>query len=114
VSAEAVEAEVSSNEDRLAAEFAFHATVLDASDSLMLRQFRGFLHAILTFSYESGAVAEAERCVRGHTNTANAIIEGGAERAQSCMHELLLYNVQNNAHCTGQNKLQNASKMTVT
>jgi len=95
MSSEAVEAGNAMVEDRLAADFAFHATVLDASDSLMLKQFRGFLHAILTFSYSTGVITVADSRVepRAHSKVASAILEGNADLAEQQMHRMLAVNV---------------------
>ena len=92
LSAEAIETEAESGADRLAADFAFHSTILEASESLMLRQFRGFLHATLNFAYAANAVTipinESER--PSHIQTAAAIVDGNAELAEQCMHKMLL------------------------
>ncbi len=96
MSAEAVEAESAINEDRLAADFAFHATVLDASRSLMLKQFRGFMHAILTFSYSTGAIVMPNQRFEpnAHSKVAAAISEGNVEESQSRMYSMLATNVE--------------------
>jgi len=39
---------------RLAADFAFHATMLEGTGNVMLRQFSGLTHAILSFTYSTG------------------------------------------------------------
>jgi len=96
MSSEAVEADSALEEDRLAADFAFHATVLDASDSLILKQFRGFLHAILNFSYSTGVITVADSRLepRAHSKVAAAIIEGNAELAEQQMRRMLSVNVE--------------------
>ncbi len=75
----------------LAADFAFHATVLEASGSLLLRQFRRFLHAVLHFSYAtvSEQVQDEHRVPNAHGLVADAIAAGNAELAQQHMHAML-------------------------
>jgi len=96
MSSEAVEADTALNEDRLAADFAFHATVLDASNSLILKQFRGFLYAILSFSYSTGVITVADDRIepRAHSKVAAAIIEGDADLAERQMRRMLKTNVE--------------------
>lgn len=96
MSSEAVESDSAMVEDRLAADFAFHATVLDASNSLILKQFRGFLHAILKFSYSTGVLTVADSRVeaRAHSKVAAAIIEGNADLAEQQMRRMLTANVE--------------------
>jgi len=96
MSSEAVEAQGAIVEDRLAADFAFHATILDASDSLMLKQFRGFLHAILKFSYTTGVITATDSRFepRAHSKVATAILEGNAELAERQMRRMLSTNVE--------------------
>jgi len=95
MSSEAVEAE-STIDDMLAADFAFHATVLDASDSLILKQFRGFLHAILNFSYSTNILTVADSRVEpnAHSKVATAIVEGNAELAEQQMRQMLAVNIE--------------------
>ena len=75
----------------LAADFAFHATVLEASGSLLLRQFRRFLHAVLNFSYAtvSEQVQDGHCVPNAHGLVADAIAAGNAELAQQRMHAML-------------------------
>jgi len=96
MSSEAVEADSAIDEDRLAADFAFHATVLDASDSLILKQFRGFLHAILNFSYTTGVITVPDSRIepRAHSKVAAAIVEGNADLAERQMRRMLASNVE--------------------
>ncbi len=95
MSSEALEDGNAIEEDKLAADFAFHATVLDASDSLILKQFRGFLHAILNFSYSTGAITIADSRLEpgAHTKVAAAILDGNADQAERQMRLMLTANV---------------------
>jgi len=95
MSSEALEDENASEEYRLAADFAFHATVLDASGSLILKQFRGFLHAILKFSYSTGAITinDSRLEPRAHSKVAAAIVEGNADLAEQHMRRMAAGNV---------------------
>ena len=96
MSSEALEDETATKENRLAADFAFHATVLDASNSLILKQFSGFLNAILKFSYSTGAITVENPLVepRAHTKVAVAISDGNAELAEQHMRRMLEINVE--------------------
>jgi len=82
------------DDNRLAADFAFHCTILDASGNLMLRQLRGFLHAILQFTFETKAVELADPgMVREyHVRIAEAINNRDGELAAKYMHEKLSVN----------------------
>ncbi len=95
MSSEALEDENAIDEDRLAADFAFHATVLDASNSLILKQFRGFLHAIMKFSYATGIITIDDPRVeqRAHSKVAVAIVEGNADLAEKQMRRMAEINV---------------------
>lgn len=94
--ADAVENETSFNAKRLAADFAFHATVLDASGSLLLRQFRGFLHAVLNFSCSTGIIPipDARIDPNVHRAVAAAIVSGDAELSRKKMDAMLAVNVE--------------------
>jgi len=94
-SADAIEKETSFNAKRLAADFAFHATVLDASGSLLLRQFRGFLHAVLSFSCTTGIIPIPDERIdpNVHRGVAEAIASRDAELSREKMYSMLSVNV---------------------
>lgn len=94
-SANAVENETDFSSKRLAADFAFHASVLDASGSLLLRQFRGFLHAVLSFSYSTGVISIPDDRIDPdvHRGVAAAIISRDAELSREKMYSMLSVNV---------------------
>lgn len=93
-SAEELEKEMAIDDNRLAADFAFHATVLDASGSLLLRQFRGFLHAVLGFSYSTGALVMPDERLepQAHSKVASAIGNGNSALAEEQMRSMLAAN----------------------
>lgn len=95
-SAEAVEAETNFDASRLAPDFAFHAIILDASGSLLLKQFRGFLHAVLSFSYDTGTIAIPDDRIEPdvHRAVAAAIVSGDSELSEKLMHAMLAVNVK--------------------
>lgn len=95
-SADAIESDFTNGESMLAADFAFHATVLSASGSLLLMQFRGFLHAVLTFSYATGAIRIPDDRFEAtaHSQVAVAISEGNGELAKQKMRAMLAANVK--------------------
>lgn len=87
LAAQAVDTEAAASDKRLAAEFAFHATVLEGSQNMMLRQFRGFLHAILSFANSTGQSGNAS-CAE----VAKAIADRNSEKSASAMRALLSAN----------------------
>jgi len=94
-SSESLTAVETLSSDRLAADFAFHATLLDASNSLMLRQFRGFMHAILSFSYTTGVIALPDDRIEAdaHSMIAEAVAVGDSEKAEQGMRKMLEVNI---------------------
>lgn len=94
-SAAAIDNGTAVDDNRLAADFAFHATLLDASGSILLRQFRGFLHAVLDFSYSTGVFFMPDERLESlaHSKVAAAIAEGDAALAEKLMHSMLTVNV---------------------
>lgn len=87
LAAQTVDAEAASTDKRLAAEFAFHATLLESSQNMMLRQLRGFLHAILCFASATGQSGNAS-----YANLAAAIKARNAEMSAESMRKLLSIN----------------------
>lgn len=96
MSADAAEQSTALADERLAADFAFHASVLDASNSLMLKQFRGFLHAVLSFSYSTGAIAlpVSDLEPQAHISVASAIVDNDADLAERQMRKMMQTNVE--------------------
>ena len=96
MSSEALEDDNAVDEDRLAADFAFHATILDASNSLILKQFRGFLHAIMKFSYSTGVITIKDPRLEphAHSKVAEAIVDGNADLAEQYMSKMMASNVE--------------------
>ncbi len=91
MSAEAIALEKTLSDDRMAADFAFHATILDASGSMMLRQFRGFLNAISKFSYSTGSIVvpHSRSDTLAYAEVAEAIMEKQQSRAEQLMFQVL-------------------------
>lgn len=87
LAAQTVDSETVASDKRLAAEFAFHATVLEASQNMMLRQFRGFLHAILCYANSTGQSGKAS-CA----GVAKAVADRNAEKSANAMRTLLSNN----------------------
>lgn len=76
-------------------DYHFHSGILDATQSLVLKQFRGLLHAILVFTYEkrftdNSAFGQAKL---DHLATAEAIASGDAELARESMRKMLNFNL---------------------
>lgn len=93
-SAEALENEKAIDDNRLAADFAFHATLLDASGSLLLRQFRGFLHAVLDFSYSTGTLTMPDERLdpHAHSKVASAVVQRDPKVAEQQMQAMMSAN----------------------
>ncbi|WP_428644960.1 FadR/GntR family transcriptional regulator [Roseibium sp.] len=78
----------------IAADYAFHATILEASGNLMLSQLQSLIYAVLFFSYMDGRKEEPEdrTTERRHIEVAEAIQNGEAELARSRMRNMLSEN----------------------
>lgn len=80
----------------IAADYTFHATILEASGNMMLTQFQGIILALLKFSYPAGALVEPDfdRSRENHINLAEAIEAGKPARARKIMEQMLKVNAQ--------------------
>jgi DNA-binding FadR family transcriptional regulator len=83
------------------ADYHFHCGILDATQSLVLKQFRGLVHAILVLAYEkryteSSSFAQSKI---DHLATAEAIANGDAELARESMRRMLDSNLSMAARC---------------
>ena len=78
----------------LAADYAFHSSILDASGNVMLRQLQGLILAVLEFSYPVGASSlPADRVsTEKHIAVAHAIKSGDGEKARDQMQAMLVEN----------------------
>lgn len=78
----------------IGADYAFHATILQASGSLMLSQLENLIYAVLIFSYSAGRKSAPEEQVsrRNHIGVAEAIIGGDADQARIRMRNMLQQN----------------------
>ncbi|MHA7772959.1 FadR/GntR family transcriptional regulator [Roseibium sp. M-1] len=85
---------VDSSNDTMGADYAFHATILQASGNLMLAQLQNLIYAVLIFSYSDGCrdVSGDQISRRNHMGVADAIVSGDAETARSRMHAMLTQN----------------------
>lgn len=83
-------------EGMLAADFAFHATILEASGNLLLNQMSGLLLALLKFSYPTGAARAPEIKVDQelHIWVAEALSIRDADLAKYRMTSMLRTNTQ--------------------
>ena len=82
-------------EAMIAADFAFHSTILEGSGNIMLRQLQGLILAVLQFSYPVGARSLPEEKVSqlNHIVVAEAIANGNAVRAEQTMRTMLAQNL---------------------
>jgi len=82
--------------DLFRADCMFHATLLDATGNLMIRQLRPIILSILRIAYEFGGLDAPFDLIsrQGHVNVAEAIREGDAERARREMARMLSINVR--------------------
>lgn len=81
-------------EELFAADCTFHATILDATGNLMMRQLRPIILTMLWISYEYGVLAKSQEPVsrEGHIAVAEAIRRRDAEAAQRTMTQMLELN----------------------
>ncbi|MES0864300.1 FCD domain-containing protein [Ruegeria sp. SCPT10] len=78
----------------IAADYTFHATILEATGNVMLRQMQGFILALLQFSYPTGAQVAPEEKVsrRKHILVAEAIAARDSGAARNRMADMLKQN----------------------
>jgi len=78
----------------IGADYAFHATILQASGNMMLAQLQNIIYAVLLFSYSAGRFGAPEEKVsrRNHIGVAEAIASGEAELARERMRDMLSQN----------------------
>lgn len=78
----------------IAADYTFHATILEASGNVMLRQLQGVILALLQFCYPAGQQAAPDKKVsrRAHIAVAEAIMARNPDEAQSRMFDMLSIN----------------------
>lgn len=81
-------------EELFAADCTFHATILDATGNLLMRQLRPIILTMLWISYEYGVLAKSEEPVtrEGHIRVAEAIRRRDAAGAQREMAQMLELN----------------------
>lgn len=81
-------------EDLFNADCAFHATILEATGNLMMRQLRPIILTMLWISYEYGVLAKSDEPVTrdGHIKVAEAIRTRDANNAQREMARMLEFN----------------------
>jgi len=81
-------------EGMLAADYAFHSTILEATGNLLLRQMQGLILALMKFSYATGsrAVADDGKSRAMHLAVARAIVAGDPDGARRHMSDMLAYN----------------------
>ncbi|KMW57432.1 Transcriptional regulator, GntR family [Candidatus Rhodobacter oscarellae] len=92
--AEHIRPEPYGTEGMIAADYAFHATILESTGNIMLRQMQGLILALLQFSYPTGAQAAPSEKVsrRSHIEVAEAIKAGDGETARARMSSMLEQN----------------------
>ena len=78
----------------LAADYAFHSTILEATGNVMLAQLNGLILALLQFSYPTGAREAPDVVVswEEHVCVADAIAAGDSARAKRKMMVMLDHN----------------------
>lgn len=92
--AEHIHPEPFGHEGMIAADYAFHATVLEGTGNMMLAQLRGLILSLLKFSYPTGAqAAPFEKVSRpNHILVAKAIQNGEPDLARERMRMMLMQN----------------------
>ncbi len=81
-------------EAMIGADYAFHATILQASGNLMLAHFQNLIHAVLLSSYRAGKdrIPEEKLSRQNHISVATAILSGEPEQARKNMQKMLQLN----------------------
>lgn len=81
-------------EDLFSADCTFHATILEATGNLLMRQLRPIILTMLWISYEYGVLAKSQEPVSrdGHIRVADAIRQRDAVAAQREMNQMLELN----------------------
>lgn len=79
----------------IAEDYTFHATILEATGNVMLRQLQGLILALLQFSYPTGARAVPDEKVsrRNHIAVAESILAADAPQARARMISMLEQNM---------------------
>lgn len=92
--AKAITPDLGGAEAMIAADYTFHATILEATGNLMLAQLQGLIQAVLQFSYIAGPKAAPDEKVsrQNHIKVAEAIKIGDDATAKSAMHAMLKQN----------------------
>ena len=93
-SAYAIHPHAGAVEELFAADCTFHATILDATGNLLMRQLRPIILTMLWISYEYGVLAKSQEPVsrEGHIHVAEAIRRRDAAGAQTEMVRMLELN----------------------
>jgi DNA-binding GntR family transcriptional regulator len=80
--------------DLFAADCLFHATLLDATGNLMMRQLQPIILTVVRISYEVGVFAVHGATVNrlGHLKVAEAVRDRDSDRARSDMARMLAHN----------------------
>jgi DNA-binding FadR family transcriptional regulator len=78
----------------IGADYAFHATILEASGNLMLSQLENLIYAVLIFSYSAGrkSAPDEQFARHQHIGVAEAIIDGKADLSRTRMRNMLSLN----------------------
>jgi len=92
--ARSITPDVGSTDTMIAADYTFHATILEATGNVMLVQMQGLIQALLQFSYTTGpkAAPDAKVSRKNHIGVAEAIRDGDANMARTRMHDMLEQN----------------------
>ncbi len=92
--AEAMRPDVGDLEQLFLADCQFHATILDATGNLMIRQLRPIILSILRIAYELGGLIAPQESVsrEGHIKVAQAILDRDTSRARTEMDKMLEIN----------------------
>lgn len=92
--AQAITPNIGGKDAMMAADYAFHATILEATGNVMLIQLQGLIQALLQFSYTTGPKAAPDEHVsqQNHIKVAEAIMEHDAPKARRAMDAMLSQN----------------------
>lgn len=91
LAAQSIHPEPYGEDAMIAADYMFHATILEATGNIMLRQLQVVIQALLQFSYPTGTRAAPEEKItsESHVEVAEAIRAGDASLAREKMRAML-------------------------
>ncbi len=91
LASQSIKTEPHGEQAMIAADFAFHAAILEASGNIMLAQMQRLILAMLNFAHITGALMVPDMLIsqQSHERVAEAIVAGDADGARAAMSDML-------------------------